>query len=35
MSWRDYIAMGLMVVLVFGVMIAVRRLVAKDDEDMR
>lgn len=35
MNWRDYIAMGLMVVLVFGVMIAVRRLVAKDDEDMK
>ncbi len=35
MTWRDYFAMGAMVVLVFGAMIAIRRLVAKNDEDMK
>lgn len=35
MNWRDYIAMALMVVLVLGVMVAIRRLVTKDDEDSK
>lgn len=36
MNWQDYVAMGLMVVLVLGTMVAIRRLVTRggrDDDD--
>ncbi len=33
MSWRDYMAIAVMVVLVMGAMIAIRRLVTKGDRD--
>ncbi len=33
MSWRDYVAMGLMVVLVLGTMVIIRRMVTKGDGD--